>query len=175
MSGDCSSIPTSTPQVSQSMPYLARVYPISLMVWRTRPAISTYASVVISPKTITVPVLSAVSQATRPSGSLLSTASSTASLIWSATLSGCPSVTDSEVEKRWRIAGIGANLHLTGSHRAALCVSGLLLSRDRTIVTARWKAWAVTDLSLCEDPLDRVLLPGNYHQPGRRITTRRTE
>ena len=66
-------------------------------------------------------------------------------------------------------------LHPTGSHRAALCASGLLLSRDRTIVTARWKGWAVTDLSVCEDPLDRVLLPGNYHQPGRRITTRRTE
>jgi hypothetical protein len=34
---------------------------------------------------------------------------------------------------------------------------------------------AVLDAVLSKDPLDRVLLPGNYHQPGRRITTRRTE
>src|ERR1700692_954522 len=145
------------------------------MVWRTRPAISTYASVVISPKTMTVPVLSAVSQATRPSGSLLRTASRTASLIWSATLSGCPSVTDSEVNRRWRAGGMELASPPTASHRAPLCDSGLLLSGDRTILTARWKAWAVTDLSVCGDPLDRVLLAGNYHQPGRRITTRRTE
>ncbi len=37
------------------------------------------------------------SQATRPDGSYFRTASSTASEIWSQTLSGCPSVTDSDV------------------------------------------------------------------------------
>src|SRR5690349_22658150 len=45
-----------------------------------------------------VPVVTRTSQATRPEGSLAITASSTASEIWSAILSGCPSVTDSEVK-----------------------------------------------------------------------------
>src|SRR5580765_7655972 len=48
-----------------------------------------------------IPVVTSVSQATRPVGSSRSTASRTASEIWSAILSGCPSVTDSEV-KKWR-------------------------------------------------------------------------
>src|ERR1700735_812253 len=60
---------------------------------------STYVLVVISPETTTRPVLTSVSQATRPSGSSFMTASSTPSEIWSATLSGCPSVTDSEVNR----------------------------------------------------------------------------
>src|SRR5207248_9143464 len=45
-----------------------------------------------------VPVVTRTSQATRPIGSSFSTASRTASEIWSAILSGCPSVTDSEVK-----------------------------------------------------------------------------
>ena len=59
-----------------------------------------YSSVVISPATTTSPVVISVSQATRLSGSSASTASRTASEIWSATLSGCPSVTDSEVKRK---------------------------------------------------------------------------
>src|SRR5580658_10636719 len=46
------------------------------------------------------PVMANVSHATRPIGSSARIASSTASEIWSATLSGCPSVTDSDVNKR---------------------------------------------------------------------------
>ena len=42
-------------------------------------------------------MVQAVSHATRPIGSSFRIASSTASLIWSHILSGCPSVTDSEV------------------------------------------------------------------------------
>ena len=57
---------------------------------------STQESVVSSPAITTRPVVTSVSHATRPAGSLSSTASSTASEIWSAILSGCPSVTDSE-------------------------------------------------------------------------------
>src|SRR5215212_12153639 len=49
-----------------------------------------------------------VSQATRPFGSSAMTASRTLSETWSATLSGCPSVTDSEV-KRNSSAAIGGN------------------------------------------------------------------
>src|SRR5215216_780599 len=60
---------------------------------------STYVSVVISPETTTNPVLTRHSQATLPVGSSAMTASSTPSEIWSQTLSGWPSVTDSEVNR----------------------------------------------------------------------------
>ena len=60
---------------------------------------STYVVVEISPETTTRPVLTSVSHATRPFGSSRSTASSTPSEIWSAILSGWPSVTDSEVKR----------------------------------------------------------------------------
>src|SRR5205809_5122402 len=50
-----------------------------------------------------IPVVTAVSQATRASGSLARMASRMASEIWSASLSGWPSVTDSDV-KRWPAA-----------------------------------------------------------------------
>src|SRR3954454_19850345 len=68
---------------------------------------STYVSVVISPATTTRPVVISVSQATRPSGSSASTASSTESEIWSAILSGCPSVTDSDVKEKERVGMTG--------------------------------------------------------------------
>ena len=48
----------------------------------------------VSPATMTTPVLTRVSQATRPRGSAAMIASSMASEIWSATLSGWPSETD---------------------------------------------------------------------------------
>src|SRR6478672_5898636 len=102
MSGDCSSIATITPHVSASKPYLARVYPIPLTVSRTRRGMSMYVSVVISPATTTRPVVISVSQATRLSGSFASAASRTESEIWSAILSGCPSVTDSDVNRNVR-------------------------------------------------------------------------
>src|SRR5258705_1487620 len=57
------------------------------------------AFVVISPATNTRPVVTRVSQATRAVGSSAKAASSTASEIWSDILSGCPSVTDSEVNR----------------------------------------------------------------------------
>src|SRR3954468_22248123 len=60
---------------------------------------STNVSVEVSPDTTTRPVFTSVSQATRPVGSSAMTASSTPSEIWSATLSGWPSVTDSEVNR----------------------------------------------------------------------------
>src|SRR5918997_3483065 len=70
---------------------------MSITRCRTILGISTYASVVTSPATTTRPVVTSASTATRLCGSLASIASSTESLIWSAILSGCPSVTDSEV------------------------------------------------------------------------------
>src|SRR6266516_4613319 len=63
---------------------------------------STYVSVVISPATTTRPVVISVSQATRLIGSFPSAASRTESEIWSALLSGWPSVTDSDVNRKVR-------------------------------------------------------------------------
>src|SRR5918992_1078989 len=74
---------------------------------RTSRATSTYVSVVISPATTTSPVVISVSQATRLWGSSARHASRTASEIWSAILSGWPSVTDSDVNRNER-ALIGA-------------------------------------------------------------------
>src|SRR5919201_4896127 len=76
---------------------------------------STYVFVVISPPTTTSPVVISVSQATRPAGSSASTASRTASEIWSATLSGWPSVTDSEVAReRDGVTALGRSMRTTG-------------------------------------------------------------
>src|ERR1700687_6507120 len=66
---------------------------------------STYALVVISPAMTTRPVAVMVSQATRLDGSSRRQASRIASEIWSAILSGCPSVTDSEVKRKRFFAG----------------------------------------------------------------------
>src|SRR5712692_1296155 len=76
------------------------------MVARTISSYSTCALVVISPATTATPVVTSVSQATRPLGSCLMTSSRTASEIWSAILSGWPSVTDSDVNKKLRKASL---------------------------------------------------------------------
>src|SRR3984957_12421191 len=73
---------------------------ISSTVLRTMASTSTHALVVTSPATITTPVLTSVSQATRPFGSAATIGTRTASEIWSATLSGWPSETDSEVNEK---------------------------------------------------------------------------
>src|SRR5918992_4629205 len=71
---------------------------------RTTARMSTYVGVVISPATTTRPVVTSVSHATRPPGSSARTASRTESEIWSAILSGWPSVTDSDVKRKCRTA-----------------------------------------------------------------------
>src|SRR5690242_2632267 len=76
---------------------------MSQMRSRTSFGMSTYVSVVISPATTTRPVVMSVSHATRPDGSSRSTQSRTESEIWSAILSGWPSVTDSEVKVKERL------------------------------------------------------------------------
>src|SRR6478609_4546758 len=74
------------------------------IVSRTISGTSRWTSVEISPETTAIPVLTSVSQATRPSGSSAITASRTPSEIWSEILSGWPSVTDSEVKRYSGIA-----------------------------------------------------------------------
>src|SRR6266545_776707 len=75
---------------------------MSAIFWRTSFGMSMYVLVVISPATITSPVVTSVSQATRPFSSSARTASRIVSESWSATLSGWPSVTDSEVKRNSR-------------------------------------------------------------------------
>src|SRR5262249_5484798 len=74
------------------------------------------------PATTAKPVVTSVSQATRPLGSCFITSSSTASEIWSAILSGCPSVTDSDVNKKLRNPSLkpALLLGLSPQTRAAL-------------------------------------------------------
>src|SRR5512136_602006 len=67
---------------------------------RTTFWMSTYPLVVISPPTTTRPTVMNDSQATRPCLSCSMMASRMPSDIWSQTLSGCPSVTDSEVKRK---------------------------------------------------------------------------
>src|SRR3954470_18860639 len=64
------------------------------------PGMSAYPSVLTSPATCTRPVVTSVSTATRLPGSCSRSASRIESEIWSQILSGCPSVTDSEVNRR---------------------------------------------------------------------------
>src|SRR5580693_1626235 len=71
---------------------------MSWITERTSLGTSTYVLVVISPDTTQMPVVTRTSHATRPVGSAESTSSRTASEIWSAILSGWPSVTDSDVK-----------------------------------------------------------------------------
>src|SRR3954468_9580729 len=86
---------------------------------------STNVSVEVSPDTTTRPVFTSVSQATRPSGSSRMTASSTPSEIWSAILSGWPSVTDSEVNRY----SFSASLGLIGSGSAPRSGSDVIGAR----------------------------------------------
>src|SRR3954464_6517842 len=85
------------------------------MTSRTSSGMSTHVPVFTSPEMCTWPVVIIVSTATRLCGSSFSIASRIASLIWSAILSGCPSVTDSEVNKRRDMRLPGAVLGAGGA------------------------------------------------------------
>ena len=79
------------------------VYPIRRIVPRTTASSTSGAGAlraVASPAITARPAVTSVSQATRARGSRVRKVSRMASEIWSATLSGWPSVTDSEVKSR---------------------------------------------------------------------------
>src|SRR5665647_1847319 len=99
--------------------------------WRAIFAMSTYASVVTSPATTTSPVVTRVSTATRLLGSWVSNSSSTESAIESATLSGWPSVTDSDVNRRGTALPIGpvSYTHLRAHETDSYLVCRLLLEK----------------------------------------------
>src|SRR5439155_27334836 len=100
----CLSLQLTPGQGPPEKPGSVSVYPALRLVSRAICGMSTYVSVVISPETTTSPVFTSVSHATRPYGSSRITASRTPSEIWSAILSGWPSVTDSDV-KRYSLSG----------------------------------------------------------------------
>ena len=82
----------------------------------------TRALVVISPASTTRLSLTSVSAATREVLSCFRIASSTASEIWSATLSGWPSDTDSEVKRKSLIAGVSSTSR-KGARIPKLCAA----------------------------------------------------
>src|SRR5262245_61768696 len=86
------------------------------MTPRTTEGTSTTERVVTSPATTVRPVVTRVSIAARDPGSPLRTSSRIASEIWSAILSGCPSVTDSDV-KRYRPLAMLAILLIAAARR----------------------------------------------------------
>src|SRR6185295_15245705 len=102
------------------------------IVSRTISWISIYASVVTSPSTTTSPVVVAVSQATRERGSWARNASRIASETWSQSLSGWPSVTDSEVKKSCGdcINEVGISGSLLPGRKIARLLIGKLVDRN---------------------------------------------
>ena len=106
---------------------------MSQITRRAIAAKSSTALVVISPASTTSPVVSSVSTATRDPGSSASAASTIASEIWSASLSGWLSVTDSEVNRNPSPSFMTCRLPVSG-----MPVSGMmaeLTSSDRTSAT----------------------------------------
>src|SRR3954454_10634158 len=98
---------------------------------RTTCLTSTYPAVVTSPATTTRPVVRSVSTATRLCGSWRSISSRTESLIWSAILSGCPSVTDSEVKRRPATASYPLP-HRSQPVQSQLCIRSVRLPAQAT-------------------------------------------
>src|SRR4051812_48766639 len=116
---------------------------------------STYTSVVISPETTTSPVFTSVSHATRPVGSSAITASRTPSEIWSAILSGWPSVTDSDV------------------NRNSLSDRGCVVMRRESLATAHGGAVHKRDALLMPHPQHRVADPDRVEASDRGWAGRR--
>src|SRR5271155_3297910 len=86
------------------------------------------ALLVISPASTIRPVLASDSSATRELGSSARCASRTASEIWSHILSGWPSETDSEVNRK-SLSGIIRDCSLQGAFRGGPSRTGIQLMR----------------------------------------------
>src|SRR3546814_3281053 len=99
MSCDCSWMAERMPHELASNIYSDFVYPMRSMTERAILGTSRYILDLTSPARTTCPVVTKVSMATRESASHARKLSISASEIWSAILSGCPSETDSEVNK----------------------------------------------------------------------------
>src|SRR5690606_20289844 len=98
-SGDCSWMAERMPHELASNMYSDLVYPMRSMTERVILGTSRYILDLTSPAKTTWPVVTSVSMATLESASQARKLSMSASEIWSAILSGCPSETDSEVNK----------------------------------------------------------------------------
>src|SRR5215211_2642065 len=117
---------------------------------------STYVVVEISPETTTSPVFTRVSHATRPVGSSRSTASRTPSEIWSAILSGCPSVTDSEVNRNSLSFISFMRLESVASRRAAALAVRLAAVALLALVEVDDDGDAFERVALAQPVLDEV-------------------
>src|SRR5699024_11503502 len=95
----------------------ADVKPIAVRVSRTSCGTSTEPEGRTSPTTWTRPVVTTVSTATRACGSSASMASRIVSEIASQILSGCPSVTDSLVNRRLDTSYLTSIVRILGSAR----------------------------------------------------------
>src|ERR1051325_1399645 len=110
---------------------------MSTMTSRTSCSRSTQAEVVTSPATMATPVLTRVSQATRACLSWVMMASSTASEIWSAILSGWPSDTDSEVNREYSLIEWFLNYQGVGARRPVETAVSLLDMPPLSVGSAR--------------------------------------
>src|SRR6478735_5813677 len=108
-----------------------------LMVLRATCWKSTTALVVISPASTTRPVLQSVSAATREYLSSARMASRMASEIWSATLSGWPSETDSEVNRKLWLMISSTWSECSNSKRAEKSLVSLTEQGFRELVVLR--------------------------------------
>src|SRR3982751_4529536 len=122
---------------------------MSRTVSRTTDWKSMYVDVEISPRTMTSPVVVAVSHATRASGSSLTIASRIASEIWSHILSGWPSVTDSDVKRYWAASTMLVMLlprnSTGGYHGVAARLPGVVTAEPAAIDPARAAALDAAD------------------------------
>src|SRR5262245_18353696 len=109
------------------------------MAWRTIGRWSSGATELISPATTTTPDLASTSQATRLRGSCSRYASRMESAMKSHTLSGCPSVTDSDVRTAWRSerACPSPRFSSSGNAAALLMTSGRAGNRGLAAPQAR--------------------------------------
>src|SRR5262245_51782543 len=108
---------TCTPSASNAV--VGSSYPSSRIAWRTIGRWSSGAIELISPATTTTPDLASTSQATRLRASCSRYASRMESAMKSHTLSGCPSVTDSEVSTAWRSVRTPPSPRFSSSGNAA--------------------------------------------------------
>src|SRR5690554_2125168 len=138
---------------------------MSLITPRTRSSRSTQALVVTSPAMMATPVLTMVSQATRAYLSWAMMASSTASEIWSAILSGWPSETDSEVKTEYSLMSLSPYLTIRGSNIIRRPLQSSLRSqgaeRSGAVATANGALQKSLQLNS-----SRSLKPDGFSRPG---------
>ena len=156
ISGDCLSSVQSTAQVFPSKPASGLLKPVSQMALRITDGMSIFAFDEISPITRHIPVVQMVSHATRDWGSSFKSASRTESETLSQTLSGCPSVTDSDVKKCFAILLSSEKSHLEcGRHEKK--AHGKPRACNDLISRIYRRTWHLTEMAGCRASQGRSL------------------